>query len=228
MSLTSLASSFADAYVNAPEERRLGRAAPPIHRRLGAAAAAAAVAAGPAAAAGGAGLPPGPAGAAPPPPGGGAGGGGGGGSGSPLSDNLKSLTDYIPSEVLTLYIAALAAIAKWPFTDPKTGKALTEPSLTQVQTEWSSWVFTFCMVAAPIWIVLGVFLASKSTPKLTAFVWPTIAAAIAFFVYALAIPNSWLATFMPNGGLLGTIGLLVITPVLHAGTMVYTKLFPPS
>lgn len=215
MSLTSLASSFADTYVNAPAARARSVGPPPAISvaKLGAAGAAAAATGGP----GG--------------PGSGliaAGGGGAGGAGgSTVGDNLKALTDYIPSEILTLYIAAIAAIGKWGFVGPN-GQPIAAADLPAMQDAWYHWLFIGCMLAAPLWVLVGVFLSSKSTPSWKAFAWPVLAAPIAFYVYALAIPNSWITGHFLNGGLLATLALLIITPLLHTGTLIYTKLFPPS
>lgn len=145
---------------------------------------------------------------------------------STLGDNLKALTDYIPSEVLTLYIGAIAAIESWPFASAG-GMLLAGAALDAARAAWLYWTFVGCLVAAPAWVATGVILSSKVRPTWQPFVWPMIAAAVAFWAYALAIPKSWLAETMANGGLSATLILLSATPVLHTITLLYTKLFPP-
>jgi hypothetical protein len=145
------------------------------------------------------------------------------------SDNLRTLTDYIPSEVLTLYIAGIAAVGSWSFlvSGSFVNAALKTAAIQALREQYFEWLFWGCLAATPVWIFFGVFLASKSTPNWRAFLWPMLAAPIAFYIYALAIPNSWLAARNPNGGLFATLLLLIITPLLHGITLIYAKLFPP-
>jgi hypothetical protein len=197
MSLTALATSFADQYVNVPKRAKeaaeeSGGAVPQGPPPAGSGAAGAAAAAG------------------------------GSASGdSAVSDNLKALVDYIPSEIITLYIAAIAAIQGWTFVTASGSKP------DELKDHYSLALLICCLIAAPLWVFIGVYLASKGPLNWRAFAWPMIAAPVAFFTYALAIPNSWIQLTIPNGGLYATILLLIVTPVLHTLTMLYTKLFPP-
>ena len=197
MSLTALASSFADAYVNGPALRTAGRNddAALVGRRGAAGVAAALV---------GVALPL-PANAPDP--------------NATIASSLKALTDYIPSEVLTVYIAAIAAITHWTFA-PSSSSNVSNVYL--LSTYW------ICLAACPLWTAIGIFLSSSVRPRARAFIWPMVAAPVAFYTYALAIPDSWLAARLPNGGLVATLLLLLITPILHVGTLLYVKLFPPN
>ena len=146
-------------------------------------------------------------------------------SSSTLSDDLKALSDFIPSEIVTFYIAAIAAVKGYAFI--ANGQAATGAALTQLQAPFLMWIFIASIVAAPIWEFFAVFLASRAMPPARAYIWPMIAAPVAFVTYAIAIPGSWLAEQIHYGALFATIALLVITPVLLGLTKVYLKLFPP-
>lgn len=183
MSLTSLSTSFANAYVNR-QLRRPGAQDELIPQ--GAAETAVATT-----------------GAAP------------GYQNATFADNLKSLTEYIPGEILTIYIAALAAITNWNFSD------------AGVKQAYLAYFFWGCLLVAPLWVLIGVFLSSEARPNWRAFAWPMLAGPIAFGTYALALPSSWLATKWPNGALIATLLVLTIAPILHVITLLYAKILPP-
>jgi hypothetical protein len=136
--------------------------------------------------------------------------------GNIIASNLQTLTDYIPSEILTLYIAAVASIQAYNF-----------GSDTATKMQVLAGIFWTCLILSPIWVITTTFLAAKAPLRTRAFVWPAIAALIAFAAYALAIPKSWLAAEFAYGDLFAGILLLIITPVLHTITLVYAKLLPP-
>jgi hypothetical protein len=131
--------------------------------------------------------------------------------------DITSLTDYVPTEILTLYIAGVAAIQnyKFPETDHVTGRLLLAA------------IFWLCIVVCIIWVIAGVFLTSKKWPPARSYIWPACAAVIAFAVYAVAIPDSWIALRITYGTLFASIGVLIVTPLLYLLTKLYAKVFPP-
>lgn len=199
MSLTSLSTSFANRYVNAPNENvelhavsvdaEGGRAFAPGAKPL-----------------------PGGASAA---------------TATGVSDNLKALTDYIPTEIVTIYIAAIAVIQAYAFKDAS-GSILTGSPLVNAQATYLQATFLGCIIACPLWIFFGIIVASKTTPSWRAFAWPVLAAPLAFVAYAMAIPKSWLGGQLHNGDLFGALLLFAMPPLLHGITQVYSRLVPPQ
>jgi len=172
VSLATLGSSFADAYVNSPRAKALATPLQP--------------------------------GATPSPT---------SGSSNALGDTLKSLASYIPSEVLTLYLSASAAIAS---------------SASAADNHYQLTAFLVCLALTPIWAFFAVFLAAKGPVTVPAVSWPMISGTIAFAAYAFAVP-----TTVPSGPahdwrLFATIAVLAVTPMLHLGGLIYARLFPPN
>lgn len=105
-------------------------------------------------------------------------------SATPIDTAFNVLFGYIPTEILTLYVAVLAAVAK-------EGKVT--PAL---------WITFFCfLVATPIvvWLVFGAKLIAvrKAIPLEYAKwpVWEMFAATVAFSAWAFALPNSPFSQF---------------------------------
>jgi hypothetical protein len=138
-------------------------------------------------------------------------GGAGGAAPQPVpADVLKTLTAYIPSELITVYLAGVAAI--------HAASALPPEQLHQYDVGF----FIACLVLSPILGTLGVWVASKSTPTAAAVIFPAAAACIAFVAYAAAIPNGVFGI-----SVFGTLAVLVVTPFLHACALAYQRFFPP-
>ena len=98
---------------------------------------------------------------------------------APIDTVFNVLFGYIPTEVLTLYVAVLAAI-------DQTNK---EPSAT--------WITFWCfLIATPIvvWLVYGAKLKAAQKPLPIRYgawpIWEMFAATVAYCAWAFALPNS--------------------------------------
>jgi hypothetical protein len=116
---------------------------------------------------------------------------------------LHVLFGYIPTEVLTLYVAVLAAIQK-------AGRV--------TRADWSTfWVF---LVATPfiVWIVYAAKLKNAQKPMPWKFkgwpVWEMCAATIAYSAWAFALPNSPFTDYGWYSSGLAGICVLVASTVL--------------
>jgi hypothetical protein len=135
------------------------------------------------------------------PPGGGADGGGGGAS--PPADNaLSMLVKYIPTESITLYVASASAVPALKNLWPK---------LDEVA------VYCFFGVVTPILfalILIGKRKAAGIEGKALWKNWPwwkNIAATIAFFVWALAVPGLPDIPGDTSGAIAGVFALFIST-----------------
>ncbi len=112
-----------------------------------------------------------------------------------VDTTLNVLFGYIPTEVLTLYVAVLAAIK------PTNGATNTQNAVANMPTtgQWNAfWAF---LIATPIvvWLVYGakVKASQKSLPiAYSAWpVWEMFAATLAYCVWAFALPGSPFAQY---------------------------------
>jgi hypothetical protein len=124
-------------------------------------------------------------------------------SANAVNTALNLLFGYIPTEVLTLYVAVLAAIQK--------------PAIV-TRAEWITlWGF---LVATPIvvWLVYGakVKAAQKQMPVAprTWPVWEMFAATVAYCAWAFALPNTPFASYSWYSAALSGIAVLVASTVL--------------
>lgn len=118
---------------------------------------------------------------------------------------LNVLFGYIPTEVLTLYVAVLAA-------------------LNQADKEsWARWVSFWCFLAATpvvVWLTFGAKVIAAKKPIPLAFrkwpVWEMFAATVAYFAWALALPGSPFIKFESTwySAALAGVGVLVASTIL--------------
>jgi uncharacterized membrane protein YhdT len=102
---------------------------------------------------------------------------------SPKQDGFELLTRYLPTETITLFVAALAATATVPDEPLKTALPL--------------WFYVGFALLTPILLLVLTYLkqreaetASGSPPQpFRPHPWPPIAALIAFLVWALSVPG---------------------------------------
>jgi len=120
---------------------------------------------------------------------------------SPVDTTYNVLFGYIPTEVITLYVAVLAAVQQQ-------GKVTT--------TDWS--VFWIFLIATPVivWLVYGAKLKAIQKPLPIKFgawpVWEMVAATAAFSAWAFALPNSPFTRFdWYSSGLSGLAVVIVST-----------------
>jgi hypothetical protein len=125
-------------------------------------------------------------------------------SSAEIDTALHVLFGYIPTEILTLYVAVLAA--------------LQVPNTTSKTTGWSAfWVF---LVATPVvvWLVYAAKCKSLGKPLpigLGAWpVWEMFAATVAYCAWVVALPNTPFAMFSWYSSGLSGIVVLVTSTVL--------------
>jgi len=117
---------------------------------------------------------------------------------------LKLVTTYIPTEVITLYVAAVAAL--------RTGNHI--PLLTAWITFWLFLVLTPIVV----WLVTAGKLRAAGRPVpfdvRTWPLWPMAAAATAFLTWAFALPDSPFVQFSWYSAAVAGLAVLVVATVL--------------
>jgi hypothetical protein len=114
---------------------------------------------------------------------------------------MNVLFGYVPTEIITLYVAVLAAIGT-------NGAA----KGGQVATFWAFFVATPIV----IWLVYGIKVIATGKPVSLAFktwpVWEMVAGTIAFFAWALALPNAPYVEWYSQA--LAGVGVLIASTVL--------------
>ena len=114
---------------------------------------------------------------------------------------MNVLFGYIPTEVITLYVSVLAAIGA--------------ESAGNSGEKIAFWAF---LVATPIvtWLVYGIKVMATGKPAPLAFktwpVWEMVAGTIAFFAWALAMPNAPFSESYSQA--LAGVGVLIASTVL--------------
>lgn len=121
-----------------------------------------------------------------------------------IHTGMNVLFGYIPTEVLTLYIAVMAAIAK--------------PSMGVASAEWTTfWVFLACTPVV-VWLVNGIKVKAAQKPVPLAFrtwpLWEMTAATVAFCAWAFALPRTPFSEFSWYTSALAGIAVLVTSTVL--------------
>jgi len=121
-----------------------------------------------------------------------------------INTGMHVLFGYIPTEVLTLYVAVVAAIAK--------------PAAGVSSTEWTTfWIFLGCTPVV-VWLVNGMKVKAAQKPLPLAFrtwpIWEMIAASIAYCAWAFALPRTPFAEFSWYSSALSGIAVLVASTVL--------------
>jgi hypothetical protein len=116
------------------------------------------------------------------------------------ADTLDNLTKYIPTESITLYVAALGVSA-----------ATAEPTSVILQPVYLYWL---CAALTPVIFVL-LLIRKRATDGLPLRpdkwpIWKIFAATIAFLVWALAVPNSPYLNFS-GGPVIAGFGALFVS-----------------
>jgi hypothetical protein len=145
---------------------------------------------------------------------------------SPMTSTISAITRYIPTEVLTLYVAALGAVH--PSQNPQPTPEELTASLKATPAEWIA--FGFFLLATPlvVWLLYAAKvlnsnsgIAATDKKKLLPLapwkwpVWEMVAATIGYAAWAFALPNSPFRDFTAAGfysqALAGVIVLVVST-----------------
>jgi hypothetical protein len=116
---------------------------------------------------------------------------------------LNVLFGYIPTEIITLYVAVLAAVG-------------VEGSVTR--TEWLSFGLFLLCTPVVVWLVYGAKLKNADLPLPLHFaawpVWEMFAASVAFGAWAFALPKSPFAAFDWYSSALSGLVVLITSAVL--------------
>lgn len=117
---------------------------------------------------------------------------------------LKLVTTYIPTEVITLYVAAVAAL--------RTGNHI--PLLAAWITFW----LFLALTPIVVWLVTAGKLRAAGQPiplDVRSWpLWPMAAAAIAFLTWAFALPDSPFVQFSWYSAAIAGLGVLVVATIL--------------
>ena len=136
---------------------------------------------------------------APPP----AAAGGAGASQSAVDTALNVLFGYVPTEVITLYVAVLAAVQQ-----------TTEVS----STEWTTFCIFLAATPVVVWLTYGAKLIHAKKQLPVSFgsmpVWEMFAATAAFAAWAFALPHSPFTSFSWYSSGLSGVAVLVVSTVL--------------
>lgn len=105
---------------------------------------------------------------------------------SAITSGLKVIVAYIPTEVITLYVAILAAIQQQP--------AGQKPTPAEFRPMWITYYVFLGFTPIVVWLVYAakVRAGNKNLPvsPRTWPIWEMFAATIAFTAWAFALPNS--------------------------------------
>ena len=132
---------------------------------------------------------------------------------------LTSIATYIPTEVVALYVAALAAVAA---SNPSIAAESSAASTTGGSIASSAdlvtfWVFV-ALTPAIVWLVYAAKVrnAGKPVPRAprTWPWWEMIAATVAFATWAYALPDSPFTRFSWYTTALGTFAVLIVSTLL--------------
>lgn len=93
------------------------------------------------------------------------------------ADGFDALVKYIPTETVTLFVAAMAAL----------------PALTEVAPGTTPWMlYAASALLTPVILVLIAYGRHRQSGEVTAFkarAWPIVASLVAFLVWALSVPG---------------------------------------
>jgi hypothetical protein len=150
-----------------------------------------------------------------------------GASGHPVNDFLQAVVIFIPSEVLTLYLSAEAAIRSAIPKPSNTANATTFPFPSWASTD-TKLAFWLCVVLVAVWVVGARYLDDRVKNKQNAEwpIWRVIAGIVAFFVYALGVDTIWLNAPSDNPSISIATTLLIIfisTILVFVDKLVATK-----
>jgi hypothetical protein len=141
---------------------------------------------------------------------------------------MQVLFGYIPTEVLTLYVAVVAAIHP-SVTPPADSKVPQAAPITSV--DWAT-LYIF-LVATPIilWIVYATKLKAAEKPLPVALsswpVWEMFAATVAYSAWAFALPGTPFRKFSWYSAGLAGVAVLVVSTVLGLLAPLFQKKLGP-
>jgi hypothetical protein len=132
-----------------------------------------------------------------------------------VTSALSAIATYIPSEILTLYVAVLAALT------PESGAATAAP------TPWLTLILFAATTPPVVWILyaMKVSAANKPLPILPTQwpVWEMVSATIAFVAWSFAMPQTPFSGQSWYSAPLAGIAVLVVSTVLGLVAPLFTK-----
>jgi hypothetical protein len=142
---------------------------------------------------------------------------------NPTTAAMSAITAYIPTEILTLYVAVLGALQK--------------PGPADARPPTAEWVAFFAfLVATPVFVWLVYAAKVKTAKKLLPLAprkwpaWEMIAATVAYVAWAYALPNSPFRQFAEEGWYsqaLGGVGVLIVSTTLGLVAPIVQRPLPP-
>jgi hypothetical protein len=126
-----------------------------------------------------------------------------GGKGTPETDvntALRTLTNYVPTEVLTVYVAVVAAI--------QPAQSASASAINNPGAHWVAFVGFLLVTPLVVWLVYAAKVKSDGKPIPAAPrnwpIWEMIAGTIGYAAWAFALPNSpfssasWVPWYSPS------------------------------
>lgn len=126
-----------------------------------------------------------------------------GGAKNNVETALNVLFGYIPTEVITLYVAVISAIQK---------------GNTPTQGEWNAFLVFLIATPVVVWLVYGAKLKAANMAMPLSYaampVWEMTAATVAFVAWAFALPRSPFASFDWYSAALSGVVVLIASTLL--------------
>ena len=105
-----------------------------------------------------------------------------------VTSALSAITTYVPTEIITLYVAARAALSQ------TAAASATITSAANSGSEWLAFYLAMAITPLVVWLVYAAKLRAANQPlplrPSTWPIWEMFAATTAFAVWATALPNS--------------------------------------
>ena len=137
---------------------------------------------------------------------------------SGISTALNVLFGYIPTEVVTLYVAVAAALQ--PATPPASpgSAAVSAVAVASLQAQWIAFWCFFVATPLVVWVVYASKLKAAGKPLPTTYdtwpVWEMIAALLSFYAWAFALPQTPFREFSWYSPALASLAVLLASTVL--------------
>jgi hypothetical protein len=130
---------------------------------------------------------------------------------------LAAITTYIPTEILTLYVAARSALQSSVQSVDAAGAVVIPPASARV-AEWLAFIIGLLVTPLFVWIVYATKrrAAGRRLPLRPSQwpVWEMVAATVAFAAWAIALPNSPFTYFRLFSPAIGALFMLLASTAL--------------
>lgn len=145
---------------------------------------------------------------------------------NPPEDNgigtaLQIITTYIPTEVLTLYVAVIAAL-----------RPVTAGSSLSLMSHWIAFAVFLVFVPAAVWVVFATKVSGRHLPlPLNLRQWPKwemIAGTLAYVTWAIGLPDTPFAMFSWYSSAIGGVIVLVGATLLGMVAPLFQRQLPST